>query len=94
VHALPRGHGLVRGCAQEPGRDGKGKVEDVETIADIANNMMGNTICAFADGMAMPLLGLVRKFREEFVAAAQAGGLPAGTRHDNPTRALVEGKAA
>ena len=55
---------------------------------------MGNTICAFADGMAMPLLGLVRKFREEFVAAAQAGGLPEGTRHDNPTRALVEGKAA
>ena len=42
----------------------------------------------------MPLLGLVRKFREEFVAAAEAGGLPAGTRHDNPTRALVEGKAA
>ena len=74
--------------------DGKGKVEDVETIAGIANNVMGNTICAFADGMAMPLLGLVRKFREEFVAAAEAGGLPAGTRHDNPTRALVEGKAA
>ncbi|MCA9576455.1 MAG: hypothetical protein KC668_13520, partial [Myxococcales bacterium] len=74
--------------------DGNGKVEDVELIAGIANNVMGNTICAFADGMAMPLLGLVRKFREEFVAAAQAGGLPEGTRHDNPTRALVEGKAA
>ena len=37
---------------------GKGSVADVATLADIANNMMGNTICAFADGTAMPLLGI------------------------------------
>ena len=73
---------------------GKGTVEDVATITDIANNVMGNTICAFADGMAMPLLGLIRKYHEEFVAAAESGGLPEDTRHDKPVKAQVEGRAA
>ncbi len=72
---------------------GKGSVEDVETLADIANNMMGNTICAFADGTAMPLLGMVQKYREEFVEAAKAG-TPLDVRHDASTRDLLEGASA
>ncbi|HEX7477818.1 MAG TPA: NADH-quinone oxidoreductase subunit NuoF [Polyangiales bacterium] len=56
--------------------DGKGKVQDVDLLVEIANNMMGNTICAFADGTAMPMLGLLQKFREEFVAVAKAGVAP------------------
>ncbi|HKU43434.1 MAG TPA: NADH-quinone oxidoreductase subunit NuoF [Polyangiales bacterium] len=58
--------------------DGKGKPEDVHLLVDIANNMMGNTICAFADGTAMPMLGFVQKFRQEFLDAAK-GGVPAHT---------------
>ena len=54
--------------------------------------MMGNTICAFADGCAMPMLGLVQKFYPEFVEAAKHG-LPKGTRHDTTTRDLLEGAA-
>jgi NADH-quinone oxidoreductase subunit F len=57
---------------------GKGKREDTALLVDIANNMMGNTICAFADGTAMPMLGFLQKFRDEFIAAAQ-GGVPVGT---------------
>jgi len=71
---------------------GRGKPEDVDLLVDIANNMMGNTICAFAEGTAMPMLGFIRKFRNEFVAAAQAGGL-ADYRLDNGVRGLL-GKAA
>jgi NADH-quinone oxidoreductase subunit F len=59
--------------------EGKGKPSDVDLLVDIANNMMGNTICALADGTAMPMLGMVRKFRGEFLAAAQ-GGVPASAR--------------
>jgi NADH-quinone oxidoreductase subunit F len=55
--------------------DGKGRPEDVQLLVDIANNMMGNTICAFADGTAMPMLGFLQKFRQEFVDAAK-GGVP------------------
>jgi len=59
---------------------GKGKASDAALLVDIANNMMGNTICAFADGTAMPMLGLVQKFRDEFIAAADTGvaGQPLG----------------
>jgi NADH-quinone oxidoreductase subunit F len=69
--------------------DGSGKPGDVGLLVDIANNMMGNTICAFADGTAMPLLGFVRQFRDEFEVAAK-GGLPEESRLDDSTRDGVE----
>ncbi|MFW6031698.1 MAG: NADH-quinone oxidoreductase subunit NuoF [Myxococcota bacterium] len=72
---------------------GRGRPEDVEMLVDIANNMMGNTICAFADGTAMPMLGFIRKFRDEFVAMVKDGGLPADRRLDDSTRPLL-GRAA
>jgi NADH-quinone oxidoreductase subunit F len=54
-------------------RAGRGRPEDADLLVEIANNMMGNTICAFADGTAMPMLGLVQKFRDEFVEAGKRG---------------------
>ncbi|MEM9195756.1 MAG: NADH-quinone oxidoreductase subunit NuoF [Myxococcota bacterium] len=51
----------------------RGKPGDVDLLVDVANNMMGNTICAFAEGTAMPMLGFVRQFHDEFVAAAANG---------------------
>jgi NADH-quinone oxidoreductase subunit F len=71
---------------------GRGKPEDVDLLVNISNNMMGNTICAFADGTAMPMLGMVQKFREEFMDAA-SHGLPDGVRHDDSVRGMVEGGA-
>lgn len=64
---------------------GEGKASDVDLLVEISNNMMGNTICAFADGCAMPMLGLIRQFHEEFVEAAE-NGLPEDVRHDDTTR--------
>ncbi len=64
----------------------------VDLLVDVANNMMGNTICAFADGATMPLLGMVRKFPDEFREAARRG-LPGGSvRLDDSTRDLVLGR--
>lgn len=73
--------------------DGRGKVEDVDLLVDISNNMMGNTICALADGTAMPMLALVRKYREEFVAACKTGGI-GDKRLDETVKALLSGRAA
>jgi NADH-quinone oxidoreductase subunit F len=60
---------------------GRGRPEDVQLLIEVANNMMGNTICAFADGTAMPMLGFIEKFRDEFIEAAHNGvrGAPLGT---------------
>jgi NADH-quinone oxidoreductase subunit F len=61
---------------------------------DISNNMMGNTICALADGTAMPMLAFVRKFRDEFLAVAKSGGV-GEKRLDDSVRALLSsGRAA
>ena len=40
--------------------------EDLNLIVDIADNMMGRTICVFADALAMPVKSFITKFRSEF----------------------------
>jgi NADH-quinone oxidoreductase subunit F len=45
---------------------GGGKQGDIENLADICNFMGGTTICALADGAAMPLRSYPQKFRSEF----------------------------
>ncbi len=46
--------------------EGKGRMQDLETLLSIPVNMGGNTICAFADGAAMPFSSYPSKFRDEF----------------------------
>jgi NADH-quinone oxidoreductase subunit F len=46
--------------------EGKGRLEDLNNMADICAFMGGTTICALADGAAMPLRSYPQKFRKEF----------------------------
>ena len=48
--------------------EGTASMEELNNLHDIANNIMGNTICAFGEGTAMPALGFLKKFRKEFEA--------------------------
>jgi len=48
---------------------GSGRGGDIEELLDIANNMMGKTICVLADAAAMPIQSYIKKFRSEFEAA-------------------------
>jgi NADH-quinone oxidoreductase subunit F len=43
-------------------------MEELDSLSDIANNIMGNTICAFGEGTAMPALGFLQKYRKDFEA--------------------------
>jgi len=45
---------------------GKGNLQDLEDIQKTAKSMMGTTICALSDAAAMPVLGFLKKFPEEF----------------------------
>jgi len=45
---------------------GAGRMEDLDTLTDIAGKMEGQTICAFADAAAWPVQGLLRHFRSDF----------------------------
>ncbi len=64
--------------------DGNGTTEDIALLADIANNIMGNTICAFGEGTAMPALGFLKKFKREFEEYAT------GTRTKAQARLTVD----
>ncbi|MYH39538.1 MAG: NADH-quinone oxidoreductase subunit F, partial [Candidatus Dadabacteria bacterium] len=46
--------------------EGKGSIEYLDIMLDACSQMRGTTICALADGCAMPIESIVRKFRDEF----------------------------
>ncbi len=60
--------------------EGTASLQEVDQIHDIGNGIMGNTICAFGEGAAMPALGLVRKFRRHFEDHANKKPCLAGGR--------------
>jgi NADH-quinone oxidoreductase subunit F len=45
---------------------GKGRLQDLEILENVANSMKGRTICALSDAAALPVLSFVQKFRNEF----------------------------
>ncbi len=51
---------------------GNGTKEDLDLIIDVANNIEGNTICAFGDAAAWPVKFTIKKFREDFEVKVQS----------------------
>jgi NADH-quinone oxidoreductase subunit F len=51
LHKIEHGHG-------HPG--------DVEKLANVADHIGGQTICALGDAASMPVQSFVKKFRDEF----------------------------
>ena len=45
--------------------DGKGQKDDLDNIERLASNILGKTLCPLGDAAAMPILSIVRKFRQE-----------------------------
>ena len=46
---------------------GRGTVQDIALLDSVADNIMGRTICALGDAAAMPVRGMIKHFRDEFV---------------------------
>jgi NADH-quinone oxidoreductase subunit F len=53
---------------------GKGSMQELDQLHEIASNIMGNTICAFGEGAAQPALAFVRRFRPELEDYVRSGG--------------------
>ena len=45
---------------------GLGRQEDLDLLADVAENIIGRTICALGDAAALPVRSFVQHFRDEF----------------------------
>ena len=46
---------------------GQGRADDLKLLDSVAENIMGRTICALGDAAAMPVRGMLKHFRDEFV---------------------------
>lgn len=56
--------------------NGIGVMKDISLLENIANNILGNTICALGDAAAMPVISFVRKFPSEFELHIEKKGCP------------------
>jgi NADH-quinone oxidoreductase subunit F len=45
---------------------GQGKIEDLDLLLDLSENMTGKTICVLSDSCAAPVVSGIKKFRSEF----------------------------
>jgi NADH-quinone oxidoreductase subunit F len=46
--------------------NGQGRESDLAVLDNVAENIMGRTICALGDAAAMPVRGMIKHFRPEF----------------------------
>lgn len=46
--------------------EGEGRMEDLDLLLNICDNMKGRTICVLSDAAAMPTEGFIKNFRDEF----------------------------
>jgi NADH-quinone oxidoreductase subunit F len=46
---------------------GRGRMEDIELLNSVSDNIQGRTICALGDAAAMPVRAMIKHFRDEFV---------------------------
>jgi NADH-quinone oxidoreductase subunit F len=53
---------------------GSASIEELDRLHEIANDITGNTICAFGDGAAQPALAFVRRYRKHFEDYITNGG--------------------
>jgi NADH-quinone oxidoreductase subunit F len=63
---------------------GQGRPDDMKLLDNVAENIMGRTICALGDAAAMPVRGMIKHYRYEFEAKIAAA---------NPSAAAISAQA-
>ena len=53
--------------------NGQGKMEDLDLLTSVSNNIAGRTICALGEAAATPVLSFIKHFRSEFEYYIQHG---------------------
>jgi NADH-quinone oxidoreductase subunit F len=65
---------LVR--AIERLENGEGTDEDLETILDVGDNIVGRAFCALGDAAPVPITSAMKYFRDEIIQHQKEGGCP------------------
>jgi len=53
--------------------NGKGTEDDLDTLMEMTQNMVGTTICVLSDSVAAPVQSSIEKFRDEYLALIRRG---------------------
>jgi NADH-quinone oxidoreductase subunit F len=62
---------------------GQGTVEDLDTLVDLSDNILGRSFCALGDGATSSVTSSINYFRDEYLAHLEGRGcpfVPAGAR--------------
>jgi NADH-quinone oxidoreductase subunit F len=55
---------------------GDGDAQDIDTLLDACDNILGRSFCALGDGATSPITSSVQYFKDEYVAHWEKGGCP------------------
>jgi NADH-quinone oxidoreductase subunit F len=55
---------------------GKGSEEDLETLLDLGDNIVGRAFCALGDAAPAPITSVIKYFRDEIMQHQKEGGCP------------------
>jgi NADH-quinone oxidoreductase subunit F len=69
---------------------------DLDIMAAVQENIIGNCLCVLGDAMAMPIGSMIAKFREEFEAHIEAARArnDLATTDEAPPEAIIQGAVA
>jgi NADH-quinone oxidoreductase subunit F len=69
---------------------------DLDIMAAVQENIIGNCLCVLGDAMAMPIGSMIAKFREEFEAHIEAARArnELATTDAAPPEAIIQGAVA
>ncbi len=57
---------------------GEGTLEDLDTLVDLSDNILGRAFCALGDGAVSPVTSSIEYFRDEYLAHVDGKGCPFG----------------
>ena len=67
MHAVPRGHLLAGADPARGSSPAQGTEEDLDTLLDICDNILGRSFCALGDGATSPITSSIQYFRDEYI---------------------------
>ena len=70
---------------------GDGRLDDIETMLDVGDNILFKSLCALGDGAVSPIASSIKHFRDEYVEHVRAGGCP---RKERPRVAAATPRTA
>ncbi|MEO5377793.1 MAG: NADH-quinone oxidoreductase subunit NuoF [Magnetococcus sp. DMHC-6] len=63
---------------------GQGTHSDIDLLMSVSSNIQGKTICALGDAAAMPVIGAIKAFRDEFIYHITHGRCMVGSSSQLP----------